>query len=84
MKKKQSCVLDQSAKRQKRKRKERELGMFWTEDGRGKKEKGKEKSVVTWVDEKKRGGKKKEKKNSLMYTLSFLVIYPSKSHFYKC
>ena len=44
----------------KKKRKERELGMFWTEDGRGKKEKGKEKSVVTWVDEKKRGEKKKE------------------------
>ena len=42
-------------------KKERELGMFWTEDGRGKKEKGKEKSVVTWVDEKKRGEKKKRK-----------------------
>ena len=58
--------------------------MFWTEDGRGKKEKGKEKSVVTWVDEKKRGEKKKEKINSLIYTWSFLVIYLSKSHFYKC
>ena len=69
--------------KKKRKRKERELGMFWTEDGRGKKEKGKEKSVVTWVDEKKRG-EKKNKINSLIYTLSFLVIYPSKSHFYKC
>ena len=41
--------------------KERELGMFWTEDGRGKKEKGKEKSVGTWVEEEKRGKKKKRK-----------------------
>ena len=28
--------------------------------------------------------KKKCEINSLIYTLSFLVIYPSKSHFYKC
>ena len=28
--------------------------------------------------------KKKYKINSLIYTLSFLVIYPSNSHFYKC
>ena len=28
--------------------------------------------------------KKKYEINSLIYTLSFLVIYPSKSHFYKC